>query len=125
MLCDGVPLQSAYKALQGVWWEVDGGKKNKKKCLQLPTLLKLAFGIDVIIDHVEIHPPSFCKPCKLSMERVLNASRQKKLVPFRSLVVPYKWKAHTADKCEVSEEQIIAEFNCMITFRFASILRCW
>ena len=87
--------------------------------------LKLAFGIDVIIDHVEIHPPSFCKPCKLSMERVLNASRQKKLVPFRSLVVPYKWKAHTADKCEVSEEQIIAEFNCMITFRFASILRCW
>ena len=56
---------------------------------------------------------------------MLNALRQKKLIPFKSLVMPSKWKAHTVDKCEVSEEQIITEFNCMITFRFASILRCW
>ena len=38
--------------------------------------LKLAFGIDVIVDHMETHPPSFCKPGKLNMERVLNASSQ-------------------------------------------------
>ena len=58
------------------------------------------------------------------MERVLNASSQRKLVPFRSLVIPYKWKAHAADKCEVSEELIITEFNGMISFRCARILRC-
>ena len=52
---------------------------------------------------------------------MLNALRQKKLIAFNSLVVPCKWKAHTIDKCEVSEEQIITG---MITFRFASILRC-
>ncbi|KAL5517678.1 hypothetical protein EMCRGX_G003271 [Ephydatia muelleri] len=37
------------------------------------------------------------------MDRVLHASRQNKLVPFRSLVTPNKWKAHTADKCEVCQ----------------------
>ncbi|KAL5473528.1 hypothetical protein EMCRGX_G028019 [Ephydatia muelleri] len=84
MLCDGVSLQTAYKTLQGLRWEE-------------------LIGIDVIVDHIEIHPPSFCKPCKLSMDRVLNASRQNKLVPFRSLVTPYKWKAHTAGKCEVCQ----------------------
>ena len=80
------------------------GKKSKRtiySSLSYKTELKLAFGIDVIVDHIEIHPPSFCKPC---MDRVLHASRQNKLVPFRSLVTPNKWKAHTADKCEVSEE---------------------
>ena len=35
------------------------------------------------------------------------------------MVMPYKWKVHM---CEVSEEQIITEFNYMITFRFASML---
>ena len=58
MLCDGVPLQSAYKTLQGVRWEICGGKEIKKKHLKLPILqkkeLKLAFGIDMIIDHVTI-----------------------------------------------------------------------
>ena len=28
------------------------------------------------------------------------------------MVMPYKWKVH---KCEVSKEEIITEFNCMIT----------
>eukprot|EP00731_Ephydatia_muelleri_P011036 Em0005g1622a len=82
------------------------GKKSKRtiySSLSYKTELKLAFGIDVIVDHIEIHPPSFCKPCKLSMDRVLHASRQNKLVPFRSLVTPNKWKAHTADKCEVCQ----------------------
>ncbi|KAL5486922.1 hypothetical protein EMCRGX_G019462 [Ephydatia muelleri] len=81
-------------------------KKSKRtiyNSLSYKKELKLAFGIDVIVDHIEIHPPSFCKPCKLSMDRVLNASRQNKLVPFRSLVTPYKWKAHTADKCGVCQ----------------------
>ena len=71
MLCDGVPLQSVYKTLQGVWWEIGGGKGIKKKHLNLPILqkeLKLAFGIDMII----VMSPSFCNP---SMERVLNALR--------------------------------------------------
>mgnify|MGYP003457310832 CR=1 FL=1 len=84
-----------------------GAKKSKRSIYSSQSYkkeLKLAYSIDVIIDHVEIHPPSFCKLCKLSMERVLNASRQKKLAPLRSLVVPFTWKAHTADKCEVSEE---------------------
>ena len=48
------------------------------------------------------------------MERVLRASTIQ-------MVVPYKWKVHM---CEVSEEQIITEFNYMMTFRFASMLRC-
>ena len=64
MLCNGVPLQSAYKTLQGVRWEMGGGEEIKKEAFKTPYLtkkvLKLAFGIDVIIDHVEIHPPSFC-----------------------------------------------------------------
>ena len=106
-------------------------KKSKRtiyNSLSYKKELKLAFGIDVIVDNIEIHPPSFCKPCKLSMDRVLNASRQNKLVPFRSLVTPYKWKAHTADKCEVSEEHAnytlcLTQFHCMMTFRFASILK--
>ena len=56
-------------------------KKSKRtiyNSLSYKKDLKLAFGIDVIVDHIEIHPPSFCKPCKLSMDRVLNASRQNK-----------------------------------------------
>ena len=88
-------------------------KKSKRtiyNSLSYKKELKLAFGIDVIVDHIEIHPPSFYKPCKLSMDRVirvLNVSRQNKLVPFRSLVTPYKWKAHTAVKCGVKSMQII------------------
>ncbi|KAL5496823.1 hypothetical protein EMCRGX_G013186 [Ephydatia muelleri] len=82
-------------------------KKSKRtiyNSLSYKKELKLAFGIDEIVDHIEIHPPSFCKPCKLSMDRVLHTLRQNKLVPFRSLVTPYKWKAHTADKCEVADK---------------------
>ena len=91
MLRDGVPLQSAYKTLQGVRWEIGGGKEAFKTPNLTKKELKLAFGIEVIFDHVEIHPPTFCKPCKLSMERVLNALRQKKLVPFR-------WSCPTSGK---------------------------
>ena len=79
--------------------------------------LKLAFGIHVIVDHIEIHPPSFCKPCELSMERVLNASSQK----FGHAL---QVESPCLSKCEVSKELIITEFNGMIIFRCASILRC-
>ena len=81
--------------------------------------LKLAFGVDVIVDHMEIHPPSFCKPGKLKRERVLNASSQRKLVLSEvwsrptsghalQVVTPYKWSRPTSGKhkCEVSEELI-------------------
>eukprot|EP00731_Ephydatia_muelleri_P007260 Em0003g1508a len=96
MLCDGVSLQTATKHCRVCGGRLVVAKKSKRtiyNSLSYKNELKLAFGIDVIVDHIEIHPPSFCKPCKLSMDRVLNASRQNKLVPFRSLVTPYKWKA--------------------------------
>ena len=54
MLCDGVPLQSAYKTLQGVRWEIGGGKESILNSQSYKKELKLAFGIDMIIDHVTI-----------------------------------------------------------------------
>ena len=87
------------------WWQI-----NQKNSQSYKKELKLAFGIDMIIDHVTFI---------LQTMYGEGVKRQKKLVPFR-------WSCPTSEKstCEVSEEQIITEFNYMITFRFASMLRC-
>ena len=72
------------KTLQGVRWEVGGDKEIIYNSQSYKKELKLAIGIDVIVDHIEIHPPSLCKPCKLSMKRrVINVSSQRKLVSFQ------------------------------------------
>ena len=98
-------LQNIAGCAVGDWW----WQRNEKEALKTPNLTKksLNFGIDMLIDHVTI--------ILQTMERVLRASTIQ-------MVMPYKWKVHM---CEVSEEQIITEFNYMITFRFASMLRCW
>ena len=68
----------------------------------------------MIIDHVTIVLQSMYGEGAIRFEAEKASTIQ--------MVVPYKWKVHM---CEVSEEQIITEFYYMITFRFASMLRCW
>eukprot|EP00731_Ephydatia_muelleri_P010746 Em0005g1332a len=71
------------------------------KCKAIAEKLQTAFGIDTSGDDLHIHPESMCECCKLSMDRVISAMKNK--VHHRSAVVLFQWEKHSNQQCKMCE----------------------
>ena len=69
------------------------------QCKAIAEKLQTAFGIDTSGDDLHIHPESMCKCCKLSIDRVISAMKNK--VHHRSAVVLFQWEKHSNQECKV------------------------
>ena len=70
------------------------------QCKAIAEKLQTAFGIDTSGDGLHIHPESMCKCCKLSIDRVISAMKNK--VHHRSAVVLFQWEKHSNQEFKVT-----------------------
>ena len=89
------------------------------QCKAIADKLQTAFGIDTSGDDLHIHPESMCKCCKLSMDRVISAMKNK--VHHRSAVVLFQWEKHCNQECKVKgvhgEQSLKMHlYRCVSTF---------
>lgn len=57
-----------------------------------------AFGVTINNDSPTVHPKSFCKTCKVTMGRLLDA--RTKGVPYKCSIKVYEWGEHV-ENCKV------------------------
>ena len=68
------------------------------KCKEIAESLQQALAIDINDDSTATHPECVCKPCKLTIDRVIHAGSIG--VP-KKYIVPFQWYAHKAEGCIV------------------------
>ena len=61
------------------------------------TLLEEAFGVSVVEDEPEVHPPNFCNKCYLTAKRVSKSIREGKYTETNCR--PQEWSSHS-DNCK-------------------------
>ena len=61
--------------------------------------IQKAFGVTINSDSPTVHPRSFCKACKVTMGRLLDAKT--KGVPYKCSIKVYEWGEHMEENCKV------------------------
>ena len=68
------------------------------KCKELAESLQQALAINANDDSAATHPECVCKPCEMTIDRVIQASSIG--VPKKH-IVPFQWHAYKAEGCIV------------------------
>ena len=90
----------------------DKKARQSYQCTEFSADLNLVFGIDTHNDAVNIHPLKFCYRCKQVMDRSIVAQCQHS--HYTVSTIPYEWKKHTAEECQV----------CNITYMSKQVNTC-
>ena len=72
--------------------------KSKYSCFRYPSILR-HYGIDPSLDHIEIHPDSFCNSCYLTAKRDHESSTDS------DRAIPVEWKPHDEISCTICDNR--------------------
>ena len=79
----------------------DKKARQSYQCTEFSADLHSVFGIDTHNDAVNIHPLKFCYRCKQVMDGSILAQCQHS--HYTVSTIPYEWKKHTAEECQVCD----------------------
>ena len=99
----------------------DKKARQSYQCTEFSADLHSVFGIDTHNDVVNIHPLKFCYRYKQVMDRSILAQCQHS--HYTVSTIPYEWKKHTAEECQVCDITYMSKQvnTCVPIFIFIQI----
>ena len=99
----------------------DKKARQSYQCTEFSADLHSVFGIDTHNDAVNIHPLKFCYRCKQVMDGSILAQCQHS--HYTVSIIPYEWKKHTAEECQVCDITYMSKQvnTCVPIFIFIQI----